>query len=75
MTSEAFPQFELHVSQHRNSVGLEKLKDQNFAINRTEKGPNAVNRIFLGLTDFLLAFGQIITKEWRLDAVDQGKFV
>ena len=43
----------------------------------SEKGPNAVNGISLGLTDFLLGFGQMITKGWtlELDAGDQGKVV
>ena len=41
----------------------------------SEKGPNAVNGISLGLTDFLLGFGQIITKGWTLGIGDQGKVV
>ena len=39
----------------------------------SEKGPNAVNGISLGLTDFLTGFEQIITKGWTLNAGDEGK--
>ena len=41
----------------------------------SEKGPNAVNGISLGLTDFLTGFEQILTKGWTLDAGDEGKVV
>ena len=73
MTSEAFPQFELHVSQHRNSEGLKKLKDQNVAINRFRKMPKCCEWDISWINRFSYRFEQIITKGWTLDAGDEGK--